>query len=108
MFRKTLRGEGRAAKLYIEEMKEFIDHDLLKGLGQATDKILELAGQKDMDRIAFLSSPYLKAFGFILGGALIEQAARANETLKDTAGFYKENILPLGTAHISMVTGTAS
>ncbi len=102
VFRKIIHDGGEVAFSYIKEMEGLVEQSKLDNLISKTNRILELAKDKKMDEIAWMSSPYLKAFGIIIGAALIEKAARKNETfqcdkgisLKDIKDFYNANILP--------------
>ncbi|PCI53725.1 MAG: acyl-CoA dehydrogenase [Alphaproteobacteria bacterium] len=98
VFRKVLRDEGALAKIYIREMDGLVDQQYLDALLQATDGVLALGKDKDMDQIAWLSAPYLKAFSLVYGGAMIgkldETPALTETSLVDVQGFYRDNILP--------------
>ncbi len=100
-FRKVAYDGGEMARLYIDEMSGLVEQHHLDALSSQTDNILELAKNKDMDAIAWLSTPYLKSFSHALGAALIEKAVRKNQEficdsgikLKDIRDFYKANIV---------------
>lgn len=108
VFRKVLRDGGQTAKAYIENLRAPVYEDLhgyLECLEKATDKIVNLGGDKRMDSIAAISTPYLNAFGYVMGGAMLLKsvseldkaqgyAPEFTETKKHVTKFYTENILP--------------
>ncbi len=102
-FRKVAYDGGVIAHSYIKEMAGLVEQSCLDNLSSSTDKILDLAKNRDMDAISWISTPYLKAFSFALGGALIEKSIKVDKEfkcdlgikLKDISDFYKANILPL-------------
>ena len=108
VFRKILRDGGGAAKSLMEEMSSFVDDTYLTALHDITHRILVLGKDKKIDDISWVSTPYLRAYGFILGGAFVARAAlhhpdyiAANhQSISDLDSFYKHNILPLALSHL--------
>ena len=98
VFRKVLRDEGALAKIYIKEMDGVVDQQYIEALSEATDCVIALGKDKEMDQVAWLSAPFLKAFSLILGGAMIGKAAQtlspAEISLVDAQDFYRYNIMP--------------
>lgn len=101
VFRKILRDGGAVAKAYINEMSGFIDNSVIESLSKATDHILELGKNNDLDEVAWLSSPYLNAFAGVLGGFQLSKATKTNVNfvldsqvvLSELAEFYKKNVI---------------
>jgi alkylation response protein AidB-like acyl-CoA dehydrogenase len=116
VFRKTLRDGGAVAKAYINELEGGCSCADLKvaieALKEATDWMLE-TGAKDLDKAAASSVPYLKCFGAVAMGAIMERSShKAQELLSAgaedkifldnkirAAAFYKAHFLPLAFAH---------
>ena len=118
-FRKVLMDDGVAAKSYFEEVEavaakleafEDIKAPLiqaLEALKEATGWIVE-NGKDNPEAVAASSSPYLKAFGIVAGGAMMARAALAAQELTGKgegnesflthkilmARFYATHILP--------------
>jgi alkylation response protein AidB-like acyl-CoA dehydrogenase len=118
VFRKILRDSGVAAKAYINDLKaDLKNDDLISSLLAATDFIVKAGADKKLDLVAAASTPYLKAFGIIAGGALLNRSVQkvadhvdkefATEKQK-TAAFYISNILPLAEGHLHAATDGAS
>ena len=120
VFRKTLRDGGKAALGYISALEKdggAAFKDDIEALRKATQFLLEKGGMKDMDAVAAMAAPYLKAFGIIAGGVMIMKAANKAQTLDDrdyaadkmkTAQFFLHNILPLAQGHLqAAVAGSA-
>lgn len=106
VFRKVLRDEGRLAKAYIKEMDGLVEQQYLDALLQATECVVALGKGKDMDRVAWFSAPYLKAFSFMYGGAMIAKVANArpsDSSSADIQDFYRDNILPFSHGYLSPV-----
>ncbi|MFA5593412.1 MAG: acyl-CoA dehydrogenase [Micavibrio sp.] len=137
MFRKIIRDEGRALQIYLKEFDETLSalkkapgddfavmHDALAKshavLGAASANISALA-KEDMDYVAAISVPYLKALAGAAAGMMIFRAAlKAVERLGSGAGdaeffgrkiiharFFAENILPLATAQAGISLNSA-
>lgn len=126
VFRKTLRDGGAVAKAYIEELENTCAcTDLKEAIGalkEATAWMLEKGG-KNLDAAAASSVPYLKCFGIVAMGAIMDRSAhKAEELLKNGAEdktflenkirsetFYKAHILPLSHAYkTAVVKGSSS
>ena len=110
VFRKVLRDEGVVARTYLKEMEGLIDGSYIDELSKATDHIIALGKDNNLDEIAWLSSPYLNAFSYILGGSQLakaKQAAISSESDNDKENiylFYKQNILPLGRSFLTVLS----
>ncbi len=91
-FRKVVYDGGEMARLYIEEMEGLVEQSRLDALLRETEKILELAENKDMDVIAWRSTPYLKSFSHALAASLIEKAYQANKDFVCDAGIKLQDI----------------
>ncbi len=100
VFRKVLRDSGVMAKSYIDEMAGFVDEVYLDKLYSATDYIMALAKNENMDEIAWIATPYLQAFSCAFGSFLLERSLVNNDYFSKEAKFYKENVLPVGIASI--------
>ncbi len=104
VFRKVLRDSGAMANLYIEEMQGLVGDSYLGKLSKATENMLDLAKNDDMEQVAWFASPYLKAFSCALGASLIEKSVKVGDvgmpSFKKQAEFYKQNILPIGMAQL--------
>lgn len=97
VFRKIGLDGGAYALSYICTMEGLVDMRYIDGLSQATQKIAALGAAKSFDEVAWLASPYLKAFGTIAGAAMmakINNAAINSKELQEMAEFYQKNILP--------------
>ena len=110
-FRKLLRDEGAVAKVILKELKSSVDQKVLDELEQATDTLLTLGRDGKLDTVAWHSTPYLKAFGYILGASYLTKATQVNPDFKGDAGisiseihdYYVKNLLPLGATYASTV-----
>jgi len=108
VFRKTLRDQAAVTKAYIEIARAQIatDHqayfaETLAGAQKATDWLI---GNDNLDLAAAASVPYLKGFGYLLGGVLLSKSYTALGAFEDqdfaaekkrTIEFYLSNVLPL-------------
>ncbi len=108
-FRKVLRDEGSVALGYIDSLKGHVEDVYIAALKDATGFIIEAGKDKNFDLVAAASTPYLKAFGYIAGGAMMARCAEKaelseNENFakqkKQSAEFYKNNILPMALGHL--------
>ena len=120
VFRKTLRDGGKAALAYIGALETEGGASFksdIEALRKATQFLLEKGAAKDMDAVAAMAAPYLKAFGIIAGGVMIMKAANKAQALDDkdyaqdkmkTAQFFMHNILPQAQGHLqAAVRGSA-
>ncbi|MBI1300280.1 MAG: acyl-CoA dehydrogenase [Alphaproteobacteria bacterium] len=96
VFRKVLRDEGKAAKVFIDELK--IDSALSDMLKKATDKLVSLAETKAHEEIAWRAQAYLSGFSLLLGLSLMIQYA--DKSSRDISHFqnYAKNF---ARAHLS-------
>lgn len=124
VFRKVLRDQGSAAKAYLSDLelivreldqvadKKFFDirHALDSGLESLTSATSWMLSQatENIEAAAASSTPYLKCFGVVAGGAMMAKAAaeaknllefgQGNEDFLDSkinsAVFYANHILP--------------
>ncbi|MGH1456778.1 MAG: acyl-CoA dehydrogenase [Alphaproteobacteria bacterium] len=109
-FRKVLRDDGHVAHVFLGELSGLIPDEIVDHLKRSTDKLLTLGEKGDLNEIAWNATPYLKAFGYAYGGAMLAQASRVNSeftggaktTIKDINDFYTRNILPIGLAHATI------
>lgn len=110
-FRKLLRDEGAVAKVILKDLKSSVDQKVLDKLEQATDTLLTLGRDGRLDTVAWCSTPYLKAFGYILGASYLTKATQVNPDFKGDTGisiseihdYYVKNLLPLGATYASTV-----
>ena len=111
VFRKVARDKAALANTYIKEMKNFVDIETLKQLSSATQHIVSLNDKNQRDDIAWIATPYLKAFAYIYGGALLAKAAKADPgfelqsgySIQELSDFYDKNVLPIGLAQLAAV-----
>ncbi len=109
-FRKTLRDGGMATKSFIAELKSHADIKEFKALEETTDAMINAGLDKNLDLVEAMAAPYLKGFGIIAGAVMLERSVKALEGRDDdfakdkrnTASFYKANILPLAKAHLEI------
>lgn len=110
-FRKTLRDGGAVSKAYIESLRSDADESFdayFTALETATDGLLTAGGNKNLDLAAAMAAPYLKGFALIAGAVLLHKSAAALEGRDDefatakrqSAAFFKTNILPLAKGHL--------
>lgn len=116
-FRKTLRDGGAAVKAYIAELQMNAGgnaalENAITALTEATNWMIESAG-RDLDLTAASSVPYLKCFGVVAMGVMMQRSAdKARNAIEqgasdkkfyeekvNTAAFYMGHILPLAMAH---------
>lgn len=112
-FRKTLRDGGAATLAYIDTLKGLVDDQYINELKSATNALLAAGGEKNLDLVAASATPYLKAFGYIIGAALLNKSLEAvksfdnqgfAERKEQTVKFYIDNILPLALAYLHSAT----
>ena len=109
-FRKVLRDGGAVAKAYIADMKErsqgehyWLFEGCYKLLEEATDVLVAAGKEKNMDLVAAMSVPYLKAFGIIACSAMMARRSTSGQNQR-AAEFYITNILPFAEAHLKAAT----
>lgn len=113
-FRKLIRDEGAAAKIWIAEGRHVCENvkcpqlradmeDVFQALENAVSKLLKLASAKKFDEIAALSMPILNMFGYAMGGVAMAKLLNALPVLSDEkkknhyellVKFYKKALLP--------------
>lgn len=102
-FRKVLRDGGAVANAFIDKL---YSNDALKpyldALKDVTKVLVEAGAAKNLDLVAAMSAPYLKAFGIIICASHMAKAASISDYKKDVAEFYLGNILPLAMANIDI------
>jgi alkylation response protein AidB-like acyl-CoA dehydrogenase len=111
IFRKVARDKAVLMTGLIAQMDGLISDNYLAELSAATQRILALNSNDERDAIAWVATPYLKAFAYIYGGALLTKAAKANPNfqlqsgynIKELSDFYAISVMPLGRAHLSSV-----
>lgn len=134
LFRKILRDGGAALNAYMKDIQDVIAavkdgagddlaaiHDNLaqayEAVSTASTKIGELA-KEDLDYVAAISVPYLKALSGLSAGVMMARSAlAANDHMQSGAGdmaflsqkmisarFYAENFLPMAVAHAKSVS----
>jgi len=108
-FRKTLRDGGSAAKAYIDSIKTDEMAEDFKALEEATDTLLDVGTQKNLDLAQAMAKPYLTGFGIIAGAAMLLKSSKissGNDAFdaekQKTAKFYMSNILPLAQGHLKV------
>lgn len=121
--RKILMDNGKAAKSCFDEietltqdlsvfpeMKEALEKSL-SDVRMATDSVLAAGAAGQLRDVASVNVPYLRAFGTMLGGAMMARAALAAAPRTDafavakvkTAQFYMSHILPKASAYAATV-----
>ncbi len=96
VFRKVLFDKGAVAKEFIAELESVLPKEHVQPIDDATNLILEAGQAKDLDRVAWLSVPYLNAFSYALGAYYLTKAVDKNPdfvfsngiTCADMAEFY--------------------
>ena len=122
--RKILANKGVAAQVWFDEahvtLKSLAGHadqqQALKGaleaLQSATKWILEQGGKGNLEAVAAVNVPYLRAFGVVAGGMMMARAvieAKGDKHRIMTADYYMRHILPQYKGHVETVlTGAAS
>lgn len=101
-FRKISMDGGMYALSYVDSMAGLVDAQYLDGLQDATQLIAKLANEKKMDEVAWLSTPYLKAFGYIACAGMMARIGKAQD-YAELAQFYRDNILPMALGHLAMI-----
>jgi alkylation response protein AidB-like acyl-CoA dehydrogenase len=107
VFRKVLKGEGRAALGWISHARENLgtaSGAMMESLDLLESATRHLLSHKDnADACAAVAVPYLRLFGLVAGGVMMDRAMHAAEGYGDTAFaaakartalFYFDNILP--------------
>lgn len=108
-FRKILGDGGAAAYAYMEELyKNDVLGSYIQELKEATDCLVKAGGNKNLDLVGAMSSPYCKAFGMIACASYLAKAASIESARKDLADFYTGNILPLAKAYLEISTAGSS
>ncbi|MGH1375455.1 MAG: acyl-CoA dehydrogenase family protein [Alphaproteobacteria bacterium] len=108
VFRKVVRDKGVMAQYYIKEMDGSVDSAILQSLSSATDVILRMAEDNNMDGIALCSDSYLKAYAITLGEYFLTKLSNLDEqgetcdfvSREELHIFYKSYISPFAKAHI--------
>jgi 3-(methylthio)propanoyl-CoA dehydrogenase len=95
-FRKVLRDDGASVLVFIETLSGGVDNAYLDILRGATRRLVVLKNAGDMERVAWLSTPYLKGFSLIAGANMIARQSPDGECTT----FYRINILPFVKAHL--------
>lgn len=112
-FRKTLRDQGRTALGYIDQIKAYVPDEYQAGLKNVITQLTDKGNENKLDWVGAMSSPYLKAFGIIAGGAMMEKSAEIaaqkggddfHQSKVKTAAFYRDNILPLALGHLHIAS----
>ncbi len=116
-FRKILRDKGKSVKNFIDALKQDGEEQgagkdfaaYFEALENATDALVQAGDAQNMDLVAAMASPYLKAFALITGGALLAKSSAAltghdkdfAARQRKTAQFYLHNVMPtaLGALH---------
>lgn len=108
VFRKIIRTNGTAAFQMFEDMNPLVDDEHIQVLKQATEIILKHAQDGNLNEVAWVSSPYLKAVSLTYGAAVLRKAeVKANDikfesndySVGEVYQYYADNILPLALAH---------
>lgn len=103
--------EAHAALKGVDQNHQAALKDALDALQGATKWILDTGAKGDLESVAAVNVPYLKAFGAIAGGVMMARAAAAksDEVRAATAMYYMHHILPQYKGHIDTVLhGAAS
>ena len=126
--RKIIANKGVAARAWFAEADDSIKAlglhaDMkenaaelawaLEALKSATDWMLDQGAQGDLESVAAVNVPYLKAFGAIAGAVMMARAvheAKAGNDLQKimTANYYFHHILPQYKGHVDTVMNGAA
>ncbi len=96
LFRKILRDNGAALKLWIADMKTTASADRMIKAISLLEKSSAVIAEKaqNLDQIALIAVPYLNLLGYVAGGVMLERIAKADPSQIDVADFYAAHILP--------------
>lgn len=96
LFRKILRDQGEALKLWIADMKAMSTADkIVKAISVLEKSSAVLAGKsKNPDDVALVAVPYLNLLGYVAGGVMLERIAKADPSKVPVADFYAAHVLP--------------
>ncbi len=108
-FRKVARDKAALMMSFIENMEGFVGEDYVADLTAATQHIVALNSDGKRDDVSWVATPYLKAFAYIYGGALLAKAAQANPefqlqsgySIQELSDFYAKNVMPIGRAQLT-------
>lgn len=112
IFRKVLRDKGDAVRHVMGELEGYVADEYLDSLNEVTAQILDIGVREEgIHLMSSVSSPYLRGFGFILGGAFLSRAAECNPdheteygtTISVVNDVYISNILPFAKAYLTTV-----
>ena len=125
MFRKTLRDNGEAAKLFLTQMNlDCNDNPQITKMIKLTSSTLDyiLNNRDDQELLSCICFDYLMGFGYLVGGWLMHKAKiKANIKLSNnpkneiflkskivSADFYNLHILPRISTHLEIVKNGAN
>jgi alkylation response protein AidB-like acyl-CoA dehydrogenase len=118
VFRKILRDGGVSAQSWFAEIKSLDLGSAFTALETATQWILDTGKAGDLNAVAAVAVPYLKAFSIVSCAAMMKRSvnALAQSGFDDdfckakavTAAFYMTHMLPMATAYAAIVTGGSS
>jgi alkylation response protein AidB-like acyl-CoA dehydrogenase len=136
-FRKILRDNGETLKAYMADVASVLPilkaaqgddleviHDSVQASFSDVIKAAEhlaVLAKEDLDQVAAVSVPFLKAIGTLAGGVMLARSAVAAQDQMATgegdmhyleqkiitARFYAESILPLVASHVQIVKSSA-
>lgn len=110
-FRKLIRDKGEMAKFYLQEMDGYVEVTSFEALSKATDKMLKMARENNLDGIALWSDNYLKAYAITLGSYFLKRAATSEQeksgatfvNYQELYEFYTSHIAPLAKAYVEKI-----
>lgn len=96
IFRKILRDQGEALKLWIADMKATAATDkIVKAISVLEKSSAVMAGKsKNLDDVALIAVPYLNLLGYVAGGVMLKRIAKADPSKVPVADFYAAHVLP--------------
>lgn len=110
VFRKILRDAGQHARKFMQDFKELdMDKDV-ELLEEVTNELVQAGADKNLDLAQAMASPYLKGFAIIVAAGYMQKSVNALDGRDDdfakekreTAQFFKTNILPLAKAYLQI------
>lgn len=121
IFRKVIYDNGHTAFMMLDEMTEDVSDtpaakDIMQQLRAITKQLLIDAEKENFEKLSWVSTPYLNAFGYALGAAMLARASKkdSNHVYKNGISteslynFYVKNILPFSQANIAVISSASN
>ncbi len=121
IFRKVIYDNGHTAFMMLDEMTEDVSDtpaakDIMQQLRAITKQLLIDAEKENFEKLSWVSTPYLNAFGYALGAAMLARASKkdSNHVYKNGISteslynFYVKNILPFSQANIAVISSATN